>query len=226
MVEIVPAVLPKDYEELEGALQFLRGAAQWVQVDLVDGEFVEGADPTWPFSESSHLEAVLAEEEGLPFWQDFQFEFDLMVSRPEEIVDDFIQAGASRIVIHLTSTGVMESILDRLEHTHTEAVIALTRNDAVESIELYIQRLAAVQIMGIAKIGVQGQPFDETVLEQIRAVRELYPDLPIQVDGGVNEDTIGQLVEAEATRLVSGSAILSAEEAREKIEELRQYASE
>lgn len=223
--EIIPAVLPHDYQELSDALAFLKGASSWVQIDLVDGEFVPGVPRTWPFSESSHFAEILGQEEGMPYWRDFQFEFDLMIARPEELVDDFIQAGAARVVFHYESTQAMNEILDKLEHSHVEAVIALSRSTTLEELDAHAQRLSAVQIMGIEEIGAQGQPFDEEALEQVRLVVERFPELTIQVDGGVDEHTIQAISEAGAHRFISGSTILSAEDAGRRIEELRRFAA-
>jgi ribulose-phosphate 3-epimerase len=74
--------------------------------------------------------------------------------------------------------------------------------------------------MGIAKIGYQGQPFDERVLEQINQIRLASPNLPISVDGGVDVTTEPLLKAAGATRLVSGSAVFGAEDIGDAISSL------
>jgi ribulose-phosphate 3-epimerase len=69
--------------------------------------------------------------------------------------------------------------------------------------------------MGIARIGSQGNPFDERVLERIRALKSLYPDLEVSIDGSVRAETLPSLIEAGATRFAVGSAILHAEDPEE-----------
>lgn len=81
-----------------------------------------------------------------------------------------------------------------------------------------------VQVMGIEKVGFQGQPFDARAIELVRHVHEQYPELAIQVDGGVSEDTIPDLIRAGATRLVVGSAIWKSEDPAAEIEKLKGIA--
>ena len=79
--------------------------------------------------------------------------------------------------------------------------------------------------MGIDKIGFQGQPFDERVLENVRKIRKAHPEMPISIDGSVNFDTAKSLVDAGATRLVSGSAILEADDFTQAIAQLENLVS-
>ena len=78
--------------------------------------------------------------------------------------------------------------------------------------------------MGIAKIGYQGQPFDGQVIQKIQDLRKQYPEVTISVDGGVNFETAPKLIEAGATRLVSGSTILQSNNPEKTIEQLKQIA--
>ncbi len=79
--------------------------------------------------------------------------------------------------------------------------------------------------MGIASIGAQGQLFDTRVIDRIRAIRHAHAALPISIDGSVNEATITALIDAGADRLVSGSAILRAEDPQRAYETLAHLAS-
>ena len=78
--------------------------------------------------------------------------------------------------------------------------------------------------MGIEKIGYQGQPFDERVIDQVKALRKEYPELIISVDGGVSFDTAPRLIEAGANRLVVGSVIFNSLDIRETVLALRSLA--
>ena len=81
MIEIIPAILPKNYEDLKNKIALVRGIVPVVQIDICDGIFVPSK--TWPFStggaEDYNFHRILNEEEGMPFWEDIDFEFDLMV---------------------------------------------------------------------------------------------------------------------------------------------------
>ena len=78
-----------------------------------------------------------------------------------------------------------------------------------------------VQFMGSDNIGHAGEELDEKVFDKIKIFREKYPNIPIQVDIGVNPDTAPRLVEAGATALVSGSAIFKSANIKEAIERLQ-----
>ncbi|MEX0909932.1 MAG: hypothetical protein WDZ75_01425 [Candidatus Paceibacterota bacterium] len=213
MTEIIPAILPSNFFELRAFLARIRSITSFVQIDICDGVYVRSV--TWPYGDSEEFKAILRGDEGLPFWEDFQFEFDLMVLNPENVIQDWIDVGASRIVVHNQSTHKMLSILEKLEFAGVEAGVALRVDEDVSVIEMYKEKISFVQCMGIAEIGVQGNPFDERVLDQIVTIRERYPELLVSVDGGVNLNTVAKLAKTGAQRLVSGSAILKAKEPRE-----------
>ena len=98
-----------------------------------------------------------------------------------------------------------------------ELGLALNPDTSLDTILPYMEKIDFVQCMGIARIGYQGQPFDERVLTQINQLRVKYPNLPISVDGGVNIETAALLKQAGATRLVAGSAIFGASDVSEAI---------
>ena len=88
--------------------------------------------------------------------------------------------------------------------------LALNIDTDLALLEPHLGEISYVQFMGIARIGRQGQPFDRRVLEKIRSFRSRHPDLPIQVDGGVNRDTARPLLALGVTDLIVGSGIVRA----------------
>lgn len=222
MIQIIPAILPTDFEDLRTRLAQVRKLAPFVQVDICDGEFVPSV--TWPYGDPGSFAKILSEDEGFPFWEDFQFEFDLMVARPEEVVQDWIDAGASRIIIHNKSTEKLGEILDQLERSFVESGVALQIDEDPKVLAPYIEKIDFIQCMGIARIGHQAEPFDEKVVHKIKEVRALFPDIIISVDGGVNFDTAEILGKAGANRLVSGSAIFNTSNPEKAIESLKEKA--
>ena len=90
--------------------------------------------------------------------------------------------------------------------------VAINVSSSIEKIFPLITLLDFVQVMGIERIGFQGEGFSDRSLEYIKILREKYPDLVISVDGGVNLETGKMAIEAGATRLVAGSAIFSADD--------------
>ncbi len=207
-MEIIPAILPQNFAELEDKLAMIKGIAKTVQVDICDGKFVPSQ--TWPYKkEDDNFAAIVNQTEGMPFWESFDFEFDLMVSKPVELIPDWIAAGATRIVLHAGSDDDLTSAFDAMGNI-VEAGLAVRSSTNISEIERYKDRITFVQCMGIDKVGFQGQPFDEKILDKIKEIKAAWPDLQVSVDGSVNEETASKLKEAGADRLVIGSALFNA----------------
>ncbi|MDD5318583.1 MAG: hypothetical protein PHF79_02050 [Candidatus Pacebacteria bacterium] len=224
---ILPAILPSSLWDLTDQLERYRGLVPMVQIDVCDGHFTPKA--SWPYTkkaagqdgEAGDLEKLMDEEEGLPFWQDFSFEIDLMVSDPETEVEKWIMAGAERIIFHLTKGSIEEKkekfltlasvLLDR----NVEAGLALHLDTKIDDDLALISEIRAagevtgvplhvVQVMGITHVGFQSQPFDERVIGKLQALHTAFPDLTLSVDGAVSHENAGDLADAGATRLVVG----------------------
>src|SRR5262249_26852072 len=151
------------------------------------GQFVPNA--TWPYRKhDDSFEKILHEEEGLPGWQDFDFEIDLMANKPEEIVDEWVSAGASRIIIHAEAAGDVAKAIGILEG-RVEVGLALAMDTPLDAITEHREKINFIQLMGIDNVGFQHQPFDEKVLGRIKEARIKFPGLPISIDGGVSLET-------------------------------------
>ncbi|MDE1874697.1 MAG: hypothetical protein KGI79_01145 [Patescibacteria group bacterium] len=216
MTEIIPAILPRSYDELVRGLDIVAGHAPIVQIDICDGAYVPSR--TWPYlkgasgSTDQIFESVVSQEAALPHWEDVDFEFDLMTRGAHEKIPDFISAGASRIVVHRASVDDAElASIVRDYGDLVEIGVALMPSDdpatTARSIADIISHIRFVQVMGIEKIGFQGQPWSPRSLDLVRALRAAYPDLVISVDGGETLEHAALAVSAGANRLVVGSAL-------------------
>ncbi|KKQ34405.1 MAG: Ribulose-phosphate 3-epimerase [Candidatus Nomurabacteria bacterium GW2011_GWB1_37_5] len=231
MTEIIPAILPKNYEDLKNKAAQVRGLVKTVQIDICDGKFVKNI--SWPYDEmeklNSKFQTILREDDGLPYWEEIEYELDLMVLNAHENFDLFLKLGAKRIIFHIEAEENVDEFKEFLEgidlyiRDHTQIGVAINTTTPVSSIKYLVSSIDFVQCMGIEKIGYQGQPFDERVVDQIKALRKEYPELIISVDGGVNFDTAPKLIEAGANRLVAGSAIFNAYDQEEAIKELKGF---
>ncbi|NQV88110.1 MAG: hypothetical protein HQ402_00955 [Parcubacteria group bacterium] len=227
MAEIIPAIMPDDFMDLKEKMSLVSGVVPLVQVDVMDGKFV--TRKTWPYKDvpDPDFEAILAEDIGFPQWEELDFEVDLMISRSEDVWQDWVKAGAKRIIFHIESLAEPERFLDEVRENsvspdsifYVEIGLAIDIDTPNEILDPVISKADFVQCMGIATIGKQGEPFDERVLEKINDLRNKYPDLIISVDGGVNLETALPLIEAGANRLVAGSAIFLSDDIRQTIED-------
>lgn len=239
MTEVIPAIIPESFEDLKDKMAQVKGLTKLVQIDICDGVFVPSK--CWPYvgdDENDFQKMIMNESEGFPFWEDMDFEVDLMVANPEkDTAVNFITAGAKRIILHVESSEKMLDFVKDLRKNYGYV------NDSVASIEIGMgisidtdnsvldKYLTAdesgrsladfVQFMGIRKIGYQHQEFDEEVLRKISQLREKYPDVIISIDGGVSFENAHDLVEAGVNRLVSGSALYNSDDIAEAIEEMR-----
>lgn len=217
--EIIPAILPMTFAELEEKIALVQASVRTVQIDVCDGQLTPQAN--WPYKKhDDSFEKIIHEEDGLPGWQDLNFEIDLMVNRPEEVIDEWVTAGATRIVLHAEAKGGIEKALQALSG-RVEVGVAFNIDTSIEILNSIRDQIQFVQLMGIDRIGFQHQEFDERVLEKIKAVRAMLPDMPISVDGGVSLETAPQLIAAGADRLVIGSAIFDADNYIEAIREFK-----
>ena len=208
-IEIIPAILPKDFAELEEKVEMVKGLVPLVQVDICDGKFVPSL--TWPYKKTdTNFAAIIKEDRGMPHWEDIDFEMDLMVADPEQYIDDWIKSGAKRLIVHLESTKNMDRIISQLQGV-VEIGIAINIDTPVDDLVPYIHDIDVVQCMGIRKIGFQGQSFDERVLEKVRELKTRFPERLVSVDGGVNTETAAALYAAGADRLIAGSVLFESD---------------
>src|SRR3989344_999786 len=177
MAEIIPAIMPMSLEDLREKLAQVDGLVSLVQGDVMDGLFVPNR--SWPFTEGGldEFARIIAEEDGLPFWNTLNFEVDLMVSSPETAIAQWFSAGARRFIVHIESVADFAEVVDffdteiRAEDETAELGIALNPDTSNGDIEPFLESVDFVQCMGIAHIGFQGEPFDERGLE--KKIKEL-----------------------------------------------------
>ena len=226
MTQVIPAVLVESYEELREHISRVANLVSMIQIDVCDGKFTP--TPSWPMqaSDQASVEGILNEEEGLPFWDSVDFEFDLMIENAEEQFEFFTRLGAKRIVFHIEAELDKDKFkeflegLDMYTKENIEIGVAINTTTSIEELKPYISLVDFVQCMGIAHDGKQGEPFDERVLAHISGLRAIYPELIISVDGSVDEKTAPLLVQAGANRLVVGSALMASLDVRETIKQL------
>ncbi len=210
-IQIIPAVMPRDYEDLVEMTKKFVGVVSYIQLDIMDGKNVPNR--TWPhIPGDEHFERIENEEEGMPEWESIDFEVDLMINDPEVWVPRWIFAGARRVIVHVEGIKDFEAIRRAVPEGIIELGLAIGISTPLSVLEPYLDRIDFVQCMGIEKIGYQGQPFDNRAVEHIQALHVMRPELPISVDGGVSFENARRLVDAGATRLVSGSAILESDD--------------
>ena len=217
--------MPKTFDEITEKVALVRGLVSYVQIDVMDAKLVPNY--SWPFPNfDAETALLLHEDKGLPFWEDVNYEFDLMICEPEKFVEKFIGFGGGRIVIHYESASkekIWEAV-KKVQAMSTEVGISInteTSNDVLDEFLNNDKPIDFVQFMGIEKIGYQGQEFDGRVIQKIKALRAKYSGTIISIDGGVDMETATQLIKAGVNRLVSGHGVFDSGNIADAISKLK-----
>ena len=123
MTEIIPAIMPKNFNELEAHAEKFVGLVESVQIDVMDGVFVP--EKSWPYDNAGTLDAVfkeiIAKDRRLPEIDTLSYELDLMVDSPEKSVKSWTQTGAKRVIFHIESIKDQDWFWKQLAHIKSPA---------------------------------------------------------------------------------------------------------
>lgn len=214
-VQIVPSVLAADPARLgDEVTEAVRGGADRIQVDVMDGHFV----PNLSFGPDI-VSAVKRCAGAVPV------EAHLMVERPEQFVEAFARAGADFIIVQVESTYSLHRAVEAIAEAGCRPGLALNPATPVESLRELLPVVSMVLVMTVEP-GFGGQRFIPTSPAKIRRVRDLAPDVDIEVDGGIDAETAPLAVGAGARLLVAGSSVYGRPEGvAAAIRELREAVS-
>lgn len=148
------------------------------------------------------------------------FDVHMMVSKPEQWVEDFAKAGANSYTFHVEATADSAALIQKIRACGMRPGITLKPGTPLSAIEPFVSSVDMVLIMTVEP-GFGGQSFMADQLDKVRSLRARYPTLDIEVDGGIGPDTVQQAAEAGANVLVSGSAIFGSKDMKATISTLR-----
>ncbi|GEM46186.1 ribulose-phosphate 3-epimerase [Deinococcus cellulosilyticus] len=200
-LQIAPSILSADFSRLGQDLQEAEAAgASWVHIDVMDGQFVPNIT-IGPLI----VEAV---KRSCNLYRDVH----LMIDRPERYIQDFVQAGAQNITVHAEATVHLHRTVHLIKELGAQAGVALNPGTSLEMIRPVLPDLDLALIMTVNP-GFGGQKFIPASLERIRILRgwldEVNPECHLEVDGGVNLQTVESVVRSGANILVAGSAVFN-----------------
>ncbi|HRH26423.1 MAG TPA: hypothetical protein PLF31_03080 [Candidatus Paceibacterota bacterium] len=220
---IVPAIIPRDFFDVKDGVAQIAEEADIVHIDICDGKFTK--KPTWPYVKHDKIfEGIVAQEEGLPRWDEVDYDIHLMCSDPAPLVEQWMQAGAQRIFVHYEAAGDSLSELLNMSNAFSEIGVALKIDTPVSVLTPFADRIKSILLMTIASIGSQGEPFDDRSVERIKDAKTLFPQARIIVDGGIHEETLLVTQSAGADTFVIGSTIFDADNPLSEIRELKRIS--
>jgi len=204
--EIIPAILVKEREELLRRISLVTPFVKRVQIDVMDGKFVPNKT------------IGIAELEDLP---EANYEFHWMVEDPINWIKK--TPGNHLHLVHIETIDSFDEVANAAKQAGGTLGIAINPETALEKILPLISKINEVLVMTVHP-GFSGQKYIPETEEKIKHLREAYPLLDIEVDGGINLETIGCAYSAGANLLVAASAIFSHEDIESAIETLRKRA--
>jgi len=210
---IAPSILSADFTRLGDELTSIEKAgADWIHIDVMDGQFV----PNITYG------PIIVE--ACKRVSDLILDVHLMIEKPDLIIPEFAKAGADYISVHQEACTHLHRSLQLIKSFGLKAGVALNPATPLSSIEWVADQLDFVVIMSVNP-GFGGQKFIKSSIDKIKTLskmlKENSSDAIIQVDGGVNNETIKAISNAGATSFVAGSAIFNTEDYKETILNLR-----
>lgn len=194
-MKISPSMLACDFANMGAeANKCAAGGAHLLHLDVMDGHFVPNISFGAP---------VIA---GLSKVCDLPFDVHLMISQPLRYIDDYADAGADLITFHLESDDDPSAVSDKILARGCKPAIAIKPGTSAEAVLPYADRLAMVLVMTVEP-GFGGQSFMADMMPKLTLLRSRYPHLDLQVDGGINLETVKAAAKAGANVFVAGSAV-------------------
>lgn len=204
-MQVIPAINATSFNEAKKQIEQAVKFAKIVHVDVADGKFAP--NKTW------------GSPEEIKTLSSVDFEVHLMVGNPEAIIEDWLKAGAKRIIIHLESITDPVYIIETCEHYGAEAVLAINPETEMEKLLAHTDEFKAFLLLAVHP-GLAGQKFQHQIISKIEFLRERAPNVKIEVDGGINLETAKLAKEAGADILVSASYIFGSENPKKAYEQL------
>jgi ribulose-phosphate 3-epimerase len=217
MVEIVPSILSADFARLaEEIARVERGGARLLHLDVMDGHFVPNLTIGPPVVESIRKNTQL------------HLDCHLMIENPERYAADFVKAGANSVSVHYEAARHLDGTLELIRKAGAMAGVVLNPSTPVSVLEEVLGVADYVLLMSVNP-GFGGQKLIPYVLEKVRKLDRLRRArnlaLPIEIDGGVHLDNLGDVVRAGCDWIVTGSAVFHSADAEATVREMRQIAA-
>ncbi len=214
MNTLAPSILSADFGKLLADVKQLeQGDCKWLHIDVMDGHFVPNISFGTPIMRSIRPHT------------DLFFDVHLMIEHPEHYIKDFVSAGAEMIVVHQEACVHLHRVVQQIKDHGVKVGVALNPATPIETLEYVLPMLDMVLIMSVNP-GFGGQSFIEATYDKVKAMREmankLNPALLIQVDGGVNLNNAGALIDCGANVLVAGSAVFKTDDLAQTVRAFNQ----
>jgi ribulose-phosphate 3-epimerase len=217
-IEIAPSILASNFAKLGDEIRAVeQGGADVIHVDVMDGHFVPNISIGIPVVES------LRKATQLPL------DVHLMIERPEEYIDEFVKAGANRVLVHQEATVHLDRALAMIREAGAQAGAAINPATPIAILAEVLDKVDTVLVMSVNP-GFGGQNFIPGAFEKIRQLNQWRArynlGFRIEVDGGVDAENAAELAQAGANTLVAGTSIFHTPDPAAAARQMRKLATQ
>ena len=215
MKEIVPSLLSADFSILAEQVVLMEEAgAKRLHFDVMDGHFVKNLTFGAPLIASLRNKS------------DLHFEAHLMVSNPEERIDEFLKVGTDTLIVHAEATNHLHGLIGEIKSAGVKAGVCINPATPLSVLDEILDDADFLLIMTVNP-GFGGQKMIKSSLAKVKKVKEKYSSekLLVEIDGGISLETVAEAASAGTDLLVSGSAIFKSKNPLEMFKNLTEAAN-
>ena len=214
MIKVAPSILSADFSKLgEEIIKIDQAGADMIHIDVMDGHFVPNLTLGAPIVKALRTVTKLP------------FDVHLMINNPENLIDDFMEAGADIITIHIEAANHLHRLVQKVKSSGVKVAVSLNPATPLNTLEEILPELDMVLLMSVNP-GFGGQSFIPATLNKSARLKEMIDakklKIDIQVDGGINLETAPKVIKHGANILVAGSAVYGSNDIKGTIAQLKQ----